>query len=458
MSRTTTGTDDSLEVAVEEREAWKRRLTITVDASRVAKARAKERDKLSKKLRLKGFRAGKVPTAMVEKQYGGLVDQRTVQQLVEEAYREAVKRQSLEPIGRPEFGQVHYAQGENLTFQVDVEIMPTLRLQRLGGFRISRPEVSVSDEEVESVLQRLREERGVWEPYPGRPEEGDLVAVRISGAKDEAAAGAKDATGAAAAVGGSVTARGAGRAGVSGRADKSVGELYRFPLGGGYAIEDVEEAVGTLSPGESDTFTVEFPEDFGDSAMAGRTRRLQIELVEAKRRRLSKLDDAFATEVGDFTSLADLREKVQADLLRHSEEEAEQRVRDEILDSIIEANPFDVPESLVDVYLERLLGGDAESDDPRDREARSEARRSVRPIAEQQLKREMVLEHLIDELGLEASDAQLDAHIASVAERRQLDARELRRQWARKGGLDSAKRKIVIDAAFEHLKGLSTIE
>ncbi len=439
MSRTTTGTDDSLEVAVEEREAWKRRLTITVDASRVARARAKERDKLSKKLRLKGFRAGKVPTAMVEKQYGGLVDQRTVQQLVEEAYREAVKRQSLEPIGRPEFGQVHYAQGENLTFQVDVEIMPTLRLQRLGGFKISRPEVSVSDEEVESVLQRLREERGVWEPYPGRPEEGDLVAVRISGAKDE------DATE-------------AGGTGVSGGVEKSVGELYRFPLGGGYAIEDVEEAVATLSPGESDAFTVEFPEDFGDSAMAGRTRRLQIELVEAKRRRLSELDDAFATEVGDFTSLADLREKVEADLLRHSEEEAEQRVRDEILDSIIEANPFDVPESLVDVYLERLLGGDTESDDPRAREARSEARRSVRPIAEQQLKREMVLEHLIDDLGLEASDAQVDAHIASVAERRQLDARELRRQWARKGGLESAKRKIVIDAAFEHLKGLSTIE
>jgi trigger factor len=451
MNQTDTKTQaaDPIDVAVEELEAWKRRLTITVDAKRVLQARAKERKKLAKKLRIKGFRAGKVPTHIVEQKYGDLVDQRTVQSLVEGAYREAVRQHGLDPIGAPEFGQVNYAQGENLTFQVDIEIMPILNLKRTGGFKISRPEVSVTDEDVDGVLQRLREERGVWEPSETPPEEGDLVAVRITNLDDaQSAEGPEE---------GGVPSPGAAAAGEgTGPAEEEGGELYRFPLGGGYAIEDVEKAVRTLSPSESGTFSIGFPEDFGDAAMAGQTRRLVIDLVESKRRRLAPLDDDFALQVGEFETLEDLRRQIREDLLRHHEEESEQRVRDEILDSIVEANPFEVPDSLVEGYLDRILGG-RDAAEAQEEEA-AEAKRSVRPIALQQLKRELVLEHLIQDLGIEVSDAQVDAHIATNAERRGVDAKELRRQWLRQGGLESVRRRVVIDGAFEHLEGLSTVE
>ena len=450
MNQTDTKGSDPIDVAVEELEAWKRRLTITVDAKRVLQARARERKKLSKKLRLKGFRAGKVPTHIVEQRYGELVDQRTVQSLVEDAYREAVRRQSLDPIGAPEFGQVNYSQGENLTFQVDVEIMPILNLKRTGGFKISRPEVSVADDEVDGVLQRLREERGVWEPSETPPEEGDLVAVRITNLDDAASAGSPE--------GSSAPSAGAGAAAKdTGPDEADGGELYRFPLGGGYAIEDVEKAVRTLSPSESGTFSVRFPDDFGDTAMAGQTRRLEIDLVESKRRRLAPLDDDFASQVGEFETLEDLRRQIREDLLKHQQEESEQRVRDEILDSIVEANPFEVPDSLVEGYLDRILGSDRAAAETPEAEA-AEARRSVRPIAQQQLKRELVLERLIQDLGIEVSDAQVDAHIATNAERRGVDAKELRRQWLRQGGLESVRRRVVIDGAFEHLEGLSTVE
>jgi trigger factor len=457
MNQTDTKRSDPIDVAVEELEAWKRRLTITVDAKHVLQARAKERKKLSKKLRLKGFRAGKVPTHIVEQKYGDLVDQRTVQSLVEDAYREAVRRQSLDPIGAPEFGQVNYAQGENLTFQVDVEIMPILNLKRTGGFKISRPKVSVADDDVEGVLQRFREERGVWEPSETPPEKGDLVAVRITNLDEAASAGGSEES-SPTSVGTGPAGEGAGPAAKDAvPAQEDGGELYRFPLGGGYAIEDVEKAVKTLSPSESGTFSVRFPDDFGDTAMAGQTRQLQIDLVESKRRRLAPLDDDFASQVSEFETLEDLRRQIREDLLRRQEEESEQRVRDEILDSIVEANPFEVPDSLVEGYLDRILGSDRDAAETREAEA-AEARRSVRPIAQQQLKRELVLEHLIQDLGIEVSDAQVDAHIATNAERRGVDAKELRRQWLRQGGLESVRRRVVIDGAFEHLEGLSTVE
>ena len=449
MVRTQSTTSDSaLDIAVEEREAWRRRLTITVDAARVARARRKERKRLSGKLRLKGFRAGKVPQQVIEQRYGELVDQRTVQHLVEDAYREAVRRHHLEPIGAPEFGEVRYARGENLTFQVDIEIMPTLKLDRLGGFRIRRPEVSASEDDVEAVVQRLREERGVWEAREGSPEEGDLVAVRITRLGEE---------GGAAGTTGPESGSGV-RAPGTPSAEGGEAELYRFPLGSGYAIEEVEKAIYTLRPGEGGTFTVRFPEDFGDAALAGKTRQLEIELAEIQHRRLVPLDDDFASEVGDFKTLEALQRQVREDLLRHREEEAEQTVRDAIMDSIIQANSFDVPASLVESYLDRLMGsgpGEGENDEVHQP---SEARTSVRPIAEQQLKRELVLEHVIEHLNIDASDDDVDSFVRGVAERRGADAAELRRRWLREGGPKSLRRRVVVDRAFEHLKGLSTIE
>jgi trigger factor len=437
MTGTDTKPSETLDVAVEEREAWKRRLTVTVDASRVARERSKERRKLSKKLRLKGFRAGKVPIDIVEQRYGDLVDQRTVQRLVEAAYREAMLSERLDPVGAPEFGQVRYSQGENLTFQVDVEIMPTLKLGRTGGFKISRSQTEVSDDDVKGVLQRLREERGVWEPRESVPEEGDLVAIRITNLEgdDETVSGGSEASD-----------------------EASEGELYRFPLGSGYAIEDVEKAIETLAPGESGTFTAHFPEDFSDTELAGRTRELRIALVEAKRRRLAELDDQFASDVGEFETIADLRKQIRSDLERHREEEAEQRLRDEITDSIIEANPFDVPGSLVEAYLDRILGGGGEDTSAEEAGSRTEAKESVRPIAEQQLKRELVLEQLIEDLEIEATDEMVDAHITEVAERRELDAKEVRRQLLSKGGLESVQRRVVIEAVYAHLKELSAVE
>ncbi len=128
------------------------------------------------------------------------------------------------------------------------------------------------------------------------------------------------------------------------------------------------------------------------------------------------------------------------------------------MDSIIQANSFDVPASLVESYLDRLMGsgpGEGEDDEPNQP---SEARTSVRPIAEQQLKRELVLEHVIEHLEIEASDDDLDSFVQEVAERRGADAAELRRRWLRKGGPESLRRRVVVDRAFERLKELSTIE
>lgn len=421
----TTGTQaGGIEVAVEEREAWKRRLTITVAPERVARARQRERRRLGKNLRLKGFRKGKVPDRIVEERFGPAVDERTVRALLDETFRLALEEKDLQPVGDPSFGDVQYAPGESLTFQVEFEIMPEIRLERTGGFRLRRPPVEVSEAEVAEMLERLRNERAVRQPAERKPEEGDLVSVRIA-RLDETAEG-----------------------------EESEARPYRFELGEGYAIPGVEEAIANLAPGEAGEFEITFPEDFDDEEMAGATRRLRIELADVKEKRLPDLDDAFAADVGDFDSLAALRDAIRDDLRRHAEEEAEEVVRRSLVANILEANPFEVPPAMVERYLDRVIDA-SEDADPSQLE---EARRQVRPVAERQIKHQLVLDTLIEREGLQATGDELDAKIAEIAGRGGVSPAEARKRLARRGGLEELRRRIAVEKAFDWLLPKSTVE
>lgn len=412
---------DGVDVTVQERGAWKRTLTITVDPDRVAETRDQIRQELAGQLNLKGFRKGHVPPKIVEQRYGPVVDERTVQSLVDRAYREAVDTESLDPIGEPEVHDVQYREGASLVFQVDVEIMPTLELERTGGFRVERPDVTVTDDEMDEILDRLRDEHASLKPVDRSPREGDEVSVRIGPADD-----------------GSL----------------SDSDQYRFELGEGYALPGVEEAIRSMSPGESGTFEVEFPDDSEDADEAGESRHLRIELREVKTKEPPPLDDAFAGRVGDHQDLAGLRNAVREDIHRHKEEEAENQVREQLLEGIIEANPFEVPEAMVEDYLDRVIDAPPEAPEEKVKAARQE----FRPRAKRQIKRHLILSRLVEREGMEATDQEVDERIGRMAEEREVEPARMRRQLARQDELEQLRRQVAVEKVFEYLKSRSTVE
>lgn len=416
-----TGTATSeLDVSIEEGTGWSRTLRVRVPADRMEGIRAKERDELGGSVNLKGFRPGKVPDAVIEKRFGEVVDHRTERAAIEEMLPEALRSAELQPAGRPEVHDVRYSAGEELVFEARLEVVPTLELERVSGFQIDRPDTEVGDEEVREVLDRLREDHGVFHPVQRPPEEGDQVAVRItpldeSGEPEE---------------------------------DEEEGEPYRFVLGEGYAIPDVEEAILSLEPGERDDFRIAFPEDFSSDELAGRTRRIRVELLEVKARELPALDDRFAAEVGDFDSLEELESAVLEDLRRHREEEVEEEVRRSLLDAIIEANPFDVPAALVERYLDRAIDAPEEADP----EKVQQARERVRPRAEQEVRRQLVVDHLMERGDYAVSDAELEERIREIAESRDDSPEEVRRRLSRQGRLEGVRQHIATEKMFDELK------
>ncbi|MGD8700032.1 MAG: trigger factor, partial [Gemmatimonadales bacterium] len=329
MSQTTT----NLQISVEEPAAWSRKLVITVPSGRVKSERTKVARQLAKRVRIPGFRKGKIPLERLEARFGAEIDRQTKQQVIDSAFREAVQVKDLDPISEPRVANVSYDREAELTFEVAFDIRPEITLGRVGGFRLTQPPVSVSDEEVAERLEALRRQQVLWRPVERKPAAGDSVEVEITPLTED-------------------------------ESEPTEPRPYRFTLGEGQAIADVEAAITTLDPGAADEFDVTFPEDFPDESQRGTTQRLHVSLKQVFEQELPVLDDEFAKSLGDFENLEVLRGIVSEDVLKLKQGEAEQELDQKIIEQIIDANPFQVPESMVDRYVSALLGPPPEGADP----------------------------------------------------------------------------------------------
>jgi trigger factor len=412
---------EDLKIAIEKPAAWARRLTITVPQARIQRERKSAMSKLAQRVKLPGFRKGKVPVGMIEKRFGAAVEQETVERIIGDAYREAIKLEGLQPITQGAVEGVEYQPGADLTFRVDLEIRPEIELERIGGFSVRRETQPVAPDQVDAVLERLREQQAVWQPLEADPGDGDAVVVEIV-PLDGPNAGTP--------------------------------RSYQLVIGRGQAVAPIEAAIRTLQPGTEGEFTVDLPEDADEPDSPVKPHQLRIRLIEAKRPQLPEFDDEFARSVGDFATLSDLRDKIRSDLEEEAGREADRAVRFQLLQNILDANPFEVPGSMIDDYLARLLP-DAKDADP---EKLAEIRSSASAPAAEAIRRSLVVERIAEMESLGATAAEVEARVVETAARLGRDVAEVRGRFAKSGRLAEIEHEITEDKVFDYLMSLSTIE
>jgi trigger factor len=447
MAEHSTAPVTELRVDVQEPASTSRRLSITVPAERVRRVRQSVAAKLAGTVRMPGFRKGKTPSSIVERQFGDHINHETQDRVIDEAFREALSTSGLTPISPPRLlGHPHYhGDGGDMHFDVEFDVQPTLELARTEGFQVVRPADAVADTDVDELLERLRNERATLTPLEegARPGYGDLVVVEITDLDEPAAAEA--------------TEEGAEAP------EPAEPRQFRFELGEGQAIPDIEQAIMTLAPGEEGEFTVTYPADFADEAQAGQTQRLRIRVVEARKKELPALDDEFAQGLGDFESLEALRTRVRTDLENDRRTRADAALRDSLVQQIVEANPFDVPGSMVDRYLELMMGetpdreGRRRQRSPEDEERFSQLRQLMRPQAVSALKRMMVVEHIAEREGLKATADDVDARVEKLAEQHGRSPADVWVELERSGQMQALESEILEDKVFEHLRTRNTI-
>ena len=396
-------------------------LEVTIPPDNVKAAEERATKAYQRRARLPGFRQGKAPAAVVRKKFADDIRQETLRELVQESWRVAQKQEELKPIADPHIHNLKWEEGAPVTFEFHVELKPDLKLQRVGGFRLTRTVPAVSAAQVDAQLNAMREQRAPWTPVTGeKPKPKDLVDVIIATRENGAV---KDP------------------------------QPYQFVLGEGRAIPDVEERVMNLTPGESLDATVRFPDDFAEEAKRGQTRDIQLTLREVKRQELAALDDAFAREMGDFESLDALRTAVTTDLGKEAGRDADAKLRTELIEQIVQANNVVAPRPLV----ERVLGMYAQAYEiPEERWP--QFAEEFRSIAEAQVRRDLVLDYVVESQNLRATEGELDERIQQLAERRGMPAAQLYASLEKAKRLRDVARSITEEKVFAYLLSQSTVE
>jgi len=395
-------------------------LQVTVPVDRIQKAETKALKYYSQRARLPGFRQGKAPEAVVRRRFGEAIRQTVLEELIRESWDAALSAESLKPIAEPHIHHLKFEEGQPLEFEFHVEIRPDVALSRAGGFTVQRTIKPVSDQDVEERLRDLQERKASWIPVVGeQPAPGQMVRLEVAPIEET-----------------------------------GVGEPqpYNMVLGEGRAIPDVEERVMTLRPGEAVDTEVRFPDDFPDEARRGQSRRVRIALHEVKRQELPALDDAFAREVGDFDTLAALRQALRADLEQDARAQAEAGVRQELLHQLYAANDVPAPGSLVD----KLIKGYMQAYQIPAEQFETFAA-EFRPMAEQQVRRELVLDAVVDGQKLAATEQDIDTRVAELAAARNLPAGKLYAELEKAGRLRELERSLTEEKAFAWLLQQSTV-
>jgi trigger factor len=396
-------------------------LQVTVDVDRLEATERRAVREYARKARLPGFRKGHAPEPVVRRRFETEIRRYVLEDALRESWDTILKETELKPTADPQIRNVSFEAGKPLTFEVLIEVRPELKLTTTGGFELKRSVPPVTDEMENEQLQQLREQRGTWSPLAGvRPKPGNLVSVTVTTLE----------------------------AGV----EAAAGTPHDLILGQGQAIPELEERIMQLEPGETSEAEVRFPDDHAEPSRRGQSRQVRITLHEVKEQILPNLDDALARELGDFDSLATLRQRVREDLVADASRRADDELKAELLRQLATANNVPAPQSMV----HRLLHAYAESYRVEAPQFETFAR-SFEPVAEAQVKRELIIDSVATAQNLRASEADIDERVAKLAAARGVEPGKLYTSLQQNHRLGELEHSVTEEKVFAWLLQQSTV-
>jgi trigger factor len=344
---------------------------------------------------LKGFRPGKVPRSLVEKYYGPQIDDEVVRYLINETYPEALKETKLIPVAFPDLDQPAFDRQGPFTFQATVELKPEVAITDYRGLSLKREQGGVTEEQVDQRLNMVRESHGelvtVSEERP--LQEGDFAVMDYRSWMD-------------------------GKPVEGGSA-----QHFDLEVGAGRFNPEFEKELPGLHRGEEKDFEITFPEEYGNTALAGKTLKYHVFLRDIKEKHLPELNDEFVKGLqgGAFTSLEDLRHKIREDLERMEEQRTEQKLNEDLLEQLSAKTDFEVPEGLIKAEMDEMIGRVEQDMNrrgvswPASEADRDRLRGNIRPTAEKRVRRDLILEKIAALENLEVTPEELDAEVNRIA-------------------------------------------
>jgi trigger factor len=414
---------------VEEISSIKKKVSIEISEDQVNKEVESFYKDLGKKAKIKGFRPGKVPRNILERYFKDYVKAEVIQKLIEETYPKALSETDLHPVSPPVIDPGGFEDGKPFQYSAVIEVKPDIQLEGYTGLKIEGKKEEVKDQEVEERLKALQNLHANLKTISeARPiQTGDYVIVDY-----EASTGGKPLEG-----------------------GKAID--FTVEVGSGQFIPAFEEKLIGLKPEEEKEIEVSFPEDYGYQKWAGKTVSFHVKIKEIKEKILPPLDDEFAKDLGDYSSFEELKVKLKGEIEKEKELALERQLKDQVVDQLLEINPFDVPESLVGEQAKAMV-----SDTKLRLAAQGVALKNVgvseeklqedyKAMAQKQVRTFLILEKIAGAEGIAVTDEEADDRLREMSERMHQKFDVVKRYYEKNGLLPEVKAGIIRDKTLNFL-------
>ncbi|HBH48244.1 MAG TPA: trigger factor [Bacteroidales bacterium] len=383
-----------MKVTVEDRSSVKKVMHIEIPEADVTRELDDAYKTLKKTAKVKGFRPGKTPRGVLERLYKKDVNADVTGKLIQDAYVAALKETELKVVGSPKVEPPELKAGAAYHFDADVEVQPEIADIDYTGLKLKKTLYQASDEEVEVQIQMMQKNLAKREPIDEeRPaQDGDFVQVDYEGFKD-------------------------------GKPfeDTQKTENFVIKLGDGHISEDFDKGVIGMNPGDEKEITASFPDDYFNKKLAGHTVDFKVKLNEIRKEVLPEIDDEMAKQLGPFTTLDEVREKIKENLTQGYDKRIEQELNEQIFSQILEKVEFEVPDVMVEHELNGIIA-DAERSFSYHNKTFEEAgisRESLaekyRETAEKQVRRQLILGRIVQQEKMELADEDLEKGFEEMA-------------------------------------------
>lgn len=407
-------------------EGCKHELEISIPAEAVEAETAKVTRTFQDRVRLPGFRPGKAPASLVRRNFEGDIRQRVLEQLVPKYFDARAKEEHLQVVGTPNVSDVHFHDGEPLRFKAEFEVYPVFDVAEYKGLEVPYGQPEVTDDDVDKRIEELRQSKATYVNEDPRPlADGDYAVVSL-----ESLSGAETPI----------------------KSDEVV-----VLLNGPETLPDFTENLRGASPGDEKEFDVTYPEDYGQDKLSGKTIRFHVGVKGLRRRELPEINDDFAQDLGDFRNMDELKEALRKSILAQREVAAQREAKEKLVEKIIDANDFPVPERFVEGQIQSRVENRLRSIANQGVDTRNlnldweKIKESQRDAAVREVRASLVLTKIAEREAIIVTNDEVDREVQRVAQQSREPIAAVRKRLTDDGTLDRIASTIQTEKTLDFL-------
>ena len=422
-----------MKVEYNEETSVRKSLSFEIELEVVEREIDKRAREYARKVRIPGFRPGKVPPEVIRQRFRAQVLEDAAEAIVNRVVFEELEGRGLRPLASPKVTDLKIDESQPMTFRAVFETLPLVEVPEYRGLSVKARKAEVTDAQVEAEIERLREQAARYDPVEPRPAEtGDFVMLDVR----------------------FTTAEG------KPRHDENV----LVEVGSKDNHPELNEGLAGMSPGETKQVRVVMEPAQQSPPKAERAVGYTVTLKDIKRKVVPPADDEFAKDLGEYASLAELREAVRKRLLAAEEGKIERELRGALVDALVERATFEVPEALVDRHMSARTENAARGllyqgiDPTRAGVDWKGYRESQREDSVKAAKADVLLDEIARREGIEALEGDVDAEVARLADRLRKPKETLRRQMEKEGDLVALRARIREDKTLDLLRANARLD